>query len=133
MNFFFYGTTKKLNVGSQKTGTLTSLKATELKRYRLDFMVFYTKKNVLWSASALCDHKKLTYFWLLVLNIFVQHLVTICPLQSKYKIIPASTWKSRVPTRSLFEKLFLPTGGVKMFHYLSLTCCDRSQRKCLLD
>ena len=23
---------------------------------------------------------------------------------------------------TLFEKLFLPTGGVKMFHYLSLTC-----------
>ena len=32
-------------------------------------------------------------------------------------------WFSGLILSTLFEKLFLPTGGVKMFHNLSLTCC----------
>ena len=35
-------------------------------------------------------------------------------------------------TTTLFEKLFLSTGGVKMFHYLSLTRCERSHKNVFL-
>ena len=44
---------------------------------------------------------------------------------NNYKLIPVSTYVTEQ-----FEKLFLPTGGVKMFRYVSFYhVCERSQRK----